>query len=393
MKKIPYAHQEIDARDVEKVVGALRSDWLTQGPAVRNFEKALCRQTGARYAVAVANGTAALHLVMMAIEVGQGDRIITSPITFSASANCALYVGAKPGFVDIDDKTYHMDPRKLENLLRKPSGRRNVKAVIPVHFMGTVADIVKIKKMCDKYGIKVIEDAAHALGAKYKCRGKWIKVGSCAHSDAAIMSFHPIKHITTAEGGAILTNDKEIYERISRFRHHGIMKSRPKASRPLRKFADQGWFYDIPEPGFNYRISDIQCALGSSQLKKLDKFVKKRRQLVRSYNEAYSDVKEIRIPREEKNSYGSYHLYVIRVPAPDRDRLYSYLKNNGILTQVNYIPVHMFSYYQKELGYRQGDFPVSEKYFEECLSLPLYTSLTEKGQASVIRGVRRFFGK
>jgi dTDP-4-amino-4,6-dideoxygalactose transaminase len=318
---------------------------------------------------------------MMALGVGQNDETVTSPITFSASANCALYVGAIPKFVDINDTAYHLDVEKLKDFLKKPSERRRVKAVIPVHFMGTVSDVRAIKNICDKYRIKIVEDAAHALGAECKCGNKWLKVGHSGHSDITIFSFHPIKHITTGEGGAVLTNNKDIYERALRLRHHGIFRSDnwPR------------WRYDISEIGFNYRITDFQCALGISQMKRLNKMVDKRRRLVRRYNHAFSGISEIRLPQERKGTRASYHLYVIRVPADKRNLLYDHLRGKGILTQVNYIPVHLLSFYKKAFGYKEGDFPVAERYYKECLSLPLYPGLSERDQARVINEVRRFF--
>jgi len=381
MKTIPYSRQYIGRDDIEEVIDTLRSDWLTQGPKVRDFEDALSRYTGARYAVAVSSGTSALHLSMTALNIKQGEVIVTSPITFSASANCALYVNARPSFVDIDDKTYHMDTEKLRDFLRVPSQRRGVKAVIPVHFMGTVADIAQIRRICERYRVRVIEDAAHALGAAYKDKAGWIKVGSSRHSDISIFSFHPIKHITTGEGGAILTNDKNVYKSALRLRHHGIIKKR-------KDF----WSYDIPKIGFNYRITDFQSALGISQLKKLDKMVRRRWELVRRYNKYLSKIDAVRLPFERDNTRASYHLYVIRVPQKRRDRLYKYLRENGISTQVNYIPVHLFSYYKKTFGYKWNDFPVAERYFKECLSLPLYAGLSETDQFKVIKRIEKFFG-
>ncbi len=389
-KHIPYARQTIGNDDIREAAQVLRSDWLTQGPKVKEFEKALSKYTGAKYAVAVSSGTAALHLIMMAMGVGADDHIITSPITFAASANCAIYVGAHPDFVDINEKTYHMDVEKLKNFLKIPSQRKNVKAIIPVHLMGTVVDIERIRSLGNKYGIKVVEDAAHALGAKYRCRGKWYRVGNCRHSDATAVSFHPIKHITTGEGGAVLTNDKKLYEKILSFRHHGIVKTNRKLSSFMRKFSNQEWFYDIPEVGFNYRITDFQCALGLSQLKKLGRFVKKRREIVSAYDKAFSGVAAIRLPYERDRSFASYHLYVIRVPSDKRNGLYSFLRKKNISTQINYIPVHMFAYYQEKFGYRPGNFPTAERYFEECLSLPLYPSLSKKDQLRVIRNVKEF---
>jgi len=379
MKHIPYARQYIDKNDIKEVINVLKSDWLTQGPKIRELEDALCKYSGAKYAVAVSSGTAALHLSMLALGVRRGEGVVTSPITFSASANCALYVGARPIFVDIDDETYHLDVGRLRDFLKVPSQRKNVKAVIPVHFMGTITDIVEIRRICDRYGIRVVEDAAHALGASYKLNKRWIKIGSSSHSDITVFSFHPIKHITTGEGGVILTNDKKIYQAASNLRHHGIVRNSGR------------WGYDIPQIGFNYRITDFQCALGISQLKKLNDMVKIRRRLVAEYNKNLSKIEDIRLPYEKKDTRASYHLYVIRVPEAKRDRLYDYLKSNYIFTQVNYIPVHLLSFYKRKLGYKQNDFPAAEKYFKECLSLPLYVGLTKQDQSKIIEKIKRFF--
>jgi len=393
MRIIPYSHQSIRSDDIKEVVKALKSDWITQGPKIREFEEALSKYTGAKYAIAVSSGTAALHLSMLALDVGKQDKLLTSPITFSASANCALYVGAKPEFIDIDDRAYHLDINRLESFLKVPSNRHGIKVVVPVHFMGTVIDIIKIKEICDKYGIKIVEDAAHALGAKYKFRNKWVKVGSCKHSDITIFSFHPIKHITTGEGGAILTNSKRIYESLLRLRHHGIIKGLRPTSPLLRKFSENYWFYDIPHFGFNYRITDFQCSLGISQLKKLDSLVQVRRNLVQVYNRSLSEIDQIKVPYERDGTYASYHLYVIRVPANKRNDLYNYLRENHIYTQVSYIPIHLLTYYQENFGYKDGDFPIAEKYFRECLSLPLYPDLSKTDHCRIISKVKRFFQK
>lgn len=379
MKTIPYARQSLNSDDIRESTRALRSDWITQGPRVRQFEDALSGYTGAKYAIALSSGTAALHVSMVALGIGRGDKVLTSPITFSASANCALYVGAKPVFVDIDDKTYHIDIDKLKKFLSLSSNRKNLKAVIPVHFMGTVSDTIEIKRICDKYGIKIVEDAAHAPGALYSKRTK-VKVGSSRYSDTTIFSFHPIKHITTGEGGAILTNNRRIHKTALQLRHHGIIKSK-----------NDPWSYDIPIIGFNYRITDFQCALGTSQLTKIDDMVKTRRKLVDIYNDRLSGIREIRLPYEREGTYASYHLYVIRVADGRRDKLCRYLKKNNILTQVNYLPVHLFSFYRKKFGYRAGDFPVSENYAKECLSLPLYVSLSKTDQSRVIMKIKEFF--
>ena len=317
---------------------------------------------------------------MLALGIGKNDSVVTSPITFAASANCALYVGANPRFVDIDNNTYHLDVERLKDFLEVPSQAKRVKAVIPVHLMGTVSDVKAIRSICSKHGIRIVEDAAHALGAEYKNGNKWTKVGACVHSDIAIFSFHPIKHITTGEGGALLTNDKKIYETIRRLRHHGIVRS----SNPRT-----AWLYDIPQVGFNFRITDFQCALGISQLKRLDAMVKKRRDMVRRYNQAFSNYPQLRLPYERKNTKASYHLYVIRIANKKRDRLYDYLRQENIFTQVNYIPVHLFSSYRR-LGFRRGNFPVAENYYNECLSLPLYEDLTLEQQNRVINRVKGF---
>ncbi|MFH1753620.1 MAG: UDP-4-amino-4,6-dideoxy-N-acetyl-beta-L-altrosamine transaminase [Candidatus Omnitrophota bacterium] len=382
MKTIPYARQSLNNDDIREAVKALKSDWITQGPRIKMFEEALSRYTGARYAVALSSGTAALHLAMLALGIGKGDKVITAPITFSASASCALYVGARPAFVDINDRDYHIDVEKLKSFLSVPSRRKGVKAVVPVHLTGTVCRMEEIKKVCDRYGIKIVEDAAHALGAWYRTGSLKAKVGGSKHSNATIFSFHPIKHITTGEGGAFLTNSKMMFETVGRLRHHGIVK---KGAGP--------WSYDIPSIGYNYRITDFQSAIGMSQLKKLDSMVNTRRSIVDLYNEHFAHVSEIRTPWERERTRASYHLYVIRVPSNKRGKLYDHLKSNGILTQVNYAPVHLFSYYRKHFGYRSGDLPVAERYARECLSLPLYIGLTRSAQLRVIRKVKEFFAR
>ncbi len=391
MNLIPYGRQWVDDDDRKAVEAVLNSDWLTQGPVLKQFEDALCSFTGAKYAVAVANGTVALHLSMLALGVGKGDKVLTSPVTFAASANCAIYVGAKPDFVDINDQTYHMDIERLADHLKSPSRRKNVKAIVPVHLMGTVMDIKAVHKLCGRYGIRIVEDAAHALGAAYVDGKRYARIGSCQYSDAAIFSFHPIKHITTGEGGAVMTNDPKLYETLIRFRHHGIDRNPIKApSAYMKKFREDPWFYDIPEAGYNFRLNDIQCALGLSQIKKIDAFVARRRQMVERYNEAFAPIEEIRTPYEHPDTIASYHLYVIRVPAGKRRDCYMYLREQGIATQINYIPLHLFTMFQK-LGFKPGDYPVSEKYFEECLSLPLYPMLSDEGHQRIIDVVRKFF--
>lgn len=390
MKQIPYGRQWLDEDDRKAVEAVLSSDWLTMGPVLKQFEDSLCSYTGAKYAVAVANGTVALHLAMVALGIGKGDKVLTSPVTFAASANCAIYVGAQPEFVDINEQTYHMDLDRLAEYLKNPQNRQKVKVVVPVHFMGTVMDMKALRAICEPYGIKIVEDAAHALGASYIDGKKHFKVGACQHSDAVIFSFHPIKHITTGEGGAIMTNDAKIYEKLIRFRHHGMVRNSKNVSAYMKKFSDEPWFYDIPQAGFNFRLNDIQCALGVSQIKKIDPFVARRREMVDRYNKAFAKIKEIHLPYEKPGTTAAYHLYVIRVPAKKRNDLYLYLREQGIGTQINYIPLHLFSMFE-QFGFRPGDFPAAEKYFEECLSLPLYPLLPDDGHQRIIDNVCKFF--
>lgn len=380
---IPYSRQEITEKDIKEVANVLRTPFITQGPKIKDFEEALAGYTGAKYAVCVSSGTAALHLSAIALGLKNGDELVTSPITFSASANCAVYVGAVPKFIDIDAKTYHMDLDKFESYIKKASNRKRLKVVVPVHLMGTVFDMEGLNKICSKYGIKIIEDAAHALGAKYKTKNSnWTKVGSPLSSDITILSFHPIKHITTGEGGAVLTNDKKIYEKVLRLRHHGIIKTNPAS-----------WEYDIPEVGFNYRITDFQCALGLSQLKRLNRMVEIRRRIVKKYNDEFKGIKGLILPFERENTHASYHLYVIRVKNDLRDKLYYYLRERKIYTQVNYLPVHLLKFYKDTYGYKNGDFPNAEQYSREALSLPLYVGLNKNGQDYVIGSIKSFFNE
>jgi len=392
MTAIPQGRQSIDDLDIQSVAQTLRSAWITQGPKVKEFEEALCAYTGAKHAVAVSSGTAALHLCMLALGIGPEDCLITSPITFAASANCALYVGAHPYFVDINEKTWHIDVDRIEAQLKVCSRRNRKTVLVPVHFMGTVVDMVRLHEICRTYGVRIVEDAAHALGATYLVGSdNWARIGSCYHSDMTIFSFHPIKHITTGEGGAVLTNNSSLYNHLVRLRHHGITKHSDPLSSILKRAQENLWFYDIPEVAYNFRITDFQCALGLSQLRKLDGMVQQRRNLAKAYNNAFSTVEQITTPFEKEGTSGSYHLYTIRVPEDCRDDLYSYLRRRDIYTQVNYIPTHLFTYYQRELDCRDGDYPVAEQFFNECLSLPMYPGLSDRDQTYVISSIEEFF--
>jgi perosamine synthetase len=378
---IPYSTQWLDEDDIRAVTAALESGWITQGPAVSKFEAELAAYCGAKYAVAVANGTAGLHLACLAAGVGPGDKIVTSPITFVASANCALYVGAEPVLADIDESTHNLDPAELEKAL----AAGGVRVVIPVHFAGLPCDMEKIGELARKYDVTVIEDGCHALSAEYQTAdGEWVKVGSCRHSDMAVFSFHPVKPMTTAEGGVVTTNSRELYERLVQLRTHGITKDKDKLINH-----DGPWYYEMQALGFNYRLTDIQCALGSSQLKKLDGWRARRAEIAARYDAAFKDRPDIKIVLADPSKKSAYHLYVIEVE--ERDRVFHYLRENGLVVQVHYIPVHYQPYYRDRFGYAGGEFPRSEAYYRRCISIPLYPKMTDDDVdrviATVIRGV------
>lgn len=348
-----YSHQIIEKDDVDDVINVLDSDYLTCGPKISQFEKALCEYTGARFCVVVANGTAALHLACAVMELEPGDEGITSPITFLASPNSLCYTGAKPVFADIDPRTANIDPSEIEKKITD-----HTRVLIPVHFAGQSCDMERIAAIAEKHGLKIIEDAAHAIGSHYK--GK--KVGSCAWSDMTVFSFHPVKNITTGEGGAITTNDPDLYERLLALRAHGMHKDGTMAN---------DWRYEMRELGYNYRLTDIQAALGLSQLKKLEKFKKRRREIVNWYNKNLG----LKHLEELPGSDACFHLYPVLVP--NREEFYIKAREHGLHLQVHYIPVHLQPYY-KRFGYKQGDYPKAEKYYEDCVSLPLYPALKDE---------------
>lgn len=376
MRYIPYGQQWLDENDIKKVVDVLHSDWLTQGPKVQQFEDALCQYTGAKYAVAVATGTAALHLACLAADISKGDEAITSPITFVASANCIAYCGGKPVFADILKETINIDPEEIEKKINT-----NTKAIIPVHFAGHPADLEEIKAIAQKKNLTVIEDCAHAIGAKYKNT----KIGSCKFSDMSILSFHPVKQITTGEGGAILTNQEELYKKLLLFRSHGITKDRQE----MVGYAGP-WYYEMQELGFNYRITDIQSALGQSQLKKIDKFINRRREIVEIYNKEFSSLDEIILPVENDYVKSAWHIYYIRLKDfSKRKPVFEELKKNGLGVQVHYIPVHLQPYYQKQFGYKIGDYLKAEEYYNSTITLPLYPKMTNDDIEYVIDLVKK----
>lgn len=369
---IPYGRQSINEDDIQAVVETLRSDYLTTGPKIQEFEQKVAEYCGAKYAVAVSNGTAALHIACMAAGIGEGAEVITTPITFAASSNCILYCGGTPVFADINPKTYNID---VEDIERKITNK--TKAIVAVHFTGQPCEMDKIHQIAMKHNLIVIEDAAHALGADYK--GK--KIGSI--SDMTIMSFHPVKHITTAEGGMVLTNDENLYRKLCLARTHGITRDYTMMENGTE---GEPWYYQQISLGYNYRITDIQCALGISQMNRLDNFVEKRRRLVQRYNKAFSDISEIITPYQLEECHNSYHLYVIQITNRSRKEVFNELRAAGIGVNVHYIPVYTQPYYRKH-GYAQVCCPNAEQYYQRAISLPLYPELTDEEQDYVIEQV------
>ena len=364
---IPYGKQSIDEDDINSVVEVLKSDFLTTGPKIKEFEEELCRYTNAKYCVAVANGTAALHLASLVL-LNKGDKVITTPNSFVATSNSILYVEAKPIFVDIKEDG-NIDLDLCEEELKKDS---SIKAIYVVHFSGNPIEQEKLKYLKETYNIKILEDCAHSLGATFE----GIKAGSCENSDCSILSFHPVKHITTGEGGAITTNSKEIYEKLLELRAHGIKR--------LPEFAP--WYYEMHSLGFNYRITDMQAALGISQLKKLDSFVKRRKEIALRYDEAFFN--SIVKPLYSFNQNSSYHLFVVKVDFSklniSKVELFNKMREKNIGLQLHYIPINKQPFY-KNLGYGKEPTPIMNRYYDECFSLPMYSSLSNEEQEYVIK--------
>jgi len=376
-KKIGYGHQYIDEADIEAVVNVLKSDFLTCGPKIDEAEEKLCRITGAKHAVLIANGTAALHATAFAAGIGEGDEVITTPITFAASANCALYCGGKPVFADIKPETYNIDPADIERKITEKT-----KAVVAVDFTGQAVEVDKIREICDRHHLIFIEDAAHSLGTKYN--GK--PVGSLA--DMTEFSFHPVKTCTAGEGGAITTNDDELYKKLVLFRTHGITRVQDWMDKPT----EGGWYYQQVELGYNYRMTDMQAALLSSQLDKLDMFAARRKELVKRYDAAFNDMSEIIVQKNIPESDTVRHLYIIQLNLEmlkcDRRTVFDALQAEGVGVNVHYIPVYSFPYYQK-LGYKMGSCPNAEKLYERIISIPLFYSMTDEDQNKVVEAVRK----
>lgn len=369
---IPYGRQTIDEEDIQAVVEVLRSDYLTTGPKIAEFEQMVADYTGAKYAVAVSNGTAALHAACFAAGIGEGDEVITTPLTFAASANCVLYCGGTPVFADVEKSTYNIDPEDIKKKITDKT-----KAIIAVHLAGQPCDMDAIHEIAREHNLIVIEDAAHALGSEYRGR----KVGSI--SDMTTFSFHPVKPITTGEGGMIVTDDKELYERLVLFRSHGITRDETFMTRK-----EGPWFYQQLELGYNYRMTDIQAALGCSQMKKLDGFIERRRELAKRYDEAFAECENIVTPYQRPETNSGWHLYIIQVKDCDRREVFEKLRAEGIGVNVHYIPVYLHPYYQ-EHGYRDVHCKWAEEIYSNMISLPLYPGLEDEKQDEVIEKVKR----
>jgi UDP-4-amino-4,6-dideoxy-N-acetyl-beta-L-altrosamine transaminase len=375
---IPYGRQDITESDIEAVVGVLRSDFLTQGPCVPQFEKRVVEYCGAAHGVAVNSATSALHIACLALGVGPGDVVWTSPITFVASANCARYCGADVGFVDIDPDTYNMSVTALAGKLEEAARQgRLPKVVIPVHMCGQSCDMAGIQTLSRHYGFRVIEDASHAIGGRYDGR----PVGDCRFSDITVFSFHPVKIITTAEGGLATTNQPELAHRMALLRSHGITRD----SADMEGDSQGPWYYQQVDLGFNYRMTELQAALGVSQMDRLDGYVARRHVLAERYDRLLADYPVILPVRDEK-TYSAFHLYVIRLTdeaKPARHETFTSLRTQGVGVNVHYIPVHTHPYYRR-LGFKAGDFPVAEAYYERAISLPLFPGLDEAAQYAVV---------
>lgn len=366
---LSYGCQSIDEDDIQVVVETLRSPFLTQGPKIRQFEQAIADYVGAQYAIAFCNGTAALHAACYAAGIGEGDEVITSPITFAASANCIRYMGGTVVFADIDANTYNIDPAEVRKKVTPKT-----KAIIPVDFTGQPADMDTIMEIAHEHNLVVIEDGAHSLGAEYKGR----KVGTQA--DMTMFSFHPVKPITTAEGGIIVTNNEEYYRRLQLFRSHGIERTEYSV--------DQGdWYYEMTDLGYNYRMTDLQAALGLSQVKKIDKFIQKRREIAVFYTEAFQDVDGIVTPQPLQETNSGWHLYMIQLEGVARKQIFDQMRSLNIGVHVHYIPVYWHPYYQ-QLGYERGLCPIAEKWYEKALTLPIHPTMTTEDIAIIVSNIK-----
>jgi UDP-4-amino-4,6-dideoxy-N-acetyl-beta-L-altrosamine transaminase len=383
MDMIPYGRQDINQADIDAVINVLRSDFLTQGPAIPAFENAVADYCGAHYGVAVNSATSALHIACLALDVGSGDIVWTTPISFVASANCALYCGATVDFVDIDPVTYNLSVVRLEEKLSKAEKVGKLpKAVIPVHLCGQPCDMAGIHALSQKYGFRIIEDASHAIGGKYKNE----PIGNCRYSDITVFSFHPVKIITTGEGGMALTNNAQLAKQMALLRSHGVSRDASE----MTHTPDGPWYYQQLDLGFNYRMTDLQAALGLSQLQRLDQFVAKRHDLARHYNLLFEH-SSVRVPWQHADGYSGLHLYVIRLPSDKGNfnyrEIFEQLRNDGIGVNCHYIPIYHHPYYA-HMGFDRTSFPEAERYYSEAITLPMYPTLTRAQQQEIVSHVK-----
>ncbi len=383
---IPYGRQHITDEDIAAVVETLRSDYLTQGPKIKEFEDKFAAYVDARYAVAVNNATAGLHLAATALGVKPGRRVIVTPMTFAASANCIRYCGGEVTFCDIDPETYLMDIRKLAEILEAhPAG--TFAGIVIVDFAGYPHNLEEFRKLADRHGLWIIEDACHAPGAWWTdSNGRRQRTGNSRFADCTVFSFHPVKHIATGEGGMVTTDSKELYDRLMLYRTHGITRDPAM----LHATDEGGWYYEMQELGYNYRLTDIQAALGISQLSRADAGIERRQEIARRYDEGLADLPQVKTPARAEDILHAFHLYVIQVP--DRRALYDFLRKEGVLAQVHYAPLHLMPYYRRD-GWKEGDLPVVEDYYRHCLSLPMYPTLTDEEQQYVIDKIHEFYAR
>lgn len=382
-KRISYGKQSIDQSDIDAVIKVLKGDWLTQGPAVETFEDDLQKYFGAKHVCTVSNGTAALHLSALTLGWQPNDIVITSPLTFLATANCIVYAGATPDFVDIDSETYTIDPNQVEDKIKNYQSRgKKVKAIVGVDYAGHPCDWKALREITDKYQLQLVNDNCHALGSSYFGDKQY----AVKYADVVTQSYHPVKHITTGEGGAVLTNDPIIDEMVRSLRNHGMTKDPD-----LLENNDGPWYYEMHEIGYNYRMTDLQCAIGSSQLKKLDKFVKKRRDIGEQYNKSFSFIESFIIPETKESIEHAYHLYPLQIDFSKKNitkpQYFNKMKELGINLQVHYIPVHLQPFYKKNFGFKMGDFPLAENFYRKEVSLPLYPRLSKNDQKRIIECV------
>lgn len=384
-KPIPYGRQCITDDDVKAVIDTLKSEYLTQGPKIKEFETKFAEYVGAKFAVAVNNATSGLHLATTALGVKPGDKVIVTPMTFAASANCVRYCGGEVTFCDIDQDTYLMDIKKLRKILES-NPRGTFKGVIIVDFAGYPHNLEDFRSLCDEYGLWLIEDACHAPGAWFTdSKGIRQKCGNGNFADVSVFSFHPVKHIATGEGGMVTTNNTELYKALCHYRTHGITKDPSMLNK-----CDGGWYYEMQDLGFNYRLTDFQAALGVSQLNRADKGLVRRQEIASRYDKAFKGTRGIKIPFRASDIYHAFHLYIIQVP--DRKGLYDYLHENGIYAQIHYVPLHQMPYY-RQFGDIEGNLPVVEEYYKHCISLPMYPSLSDEEQQYVIDKVIEYVSK